>query len=69
MVLEERAEGDDPVDALGQLPGNPLHQRDHAVVAVVVARDDPDHPQSVHHRRQSVDHLHNRQSWKVDTAS
>jgi len=61
-LLKEIAEDDDSVDALGQLPGNLLHQRNHALVAAVMSRDDPDHPQCIHHRRQCVNHL----QWPVN---
>ena len=42
---------DNSLNALGQFPGDPLHQRDHALVLVIVAGDDPHQPKAVHHLR------------------
>ena len=53
---EECFDGDGGADPGGQLPGEPLHQRRHPVVPVVVSGEDPHHPQAVHHLRQRVRH-------------
>lgn len=37
------------------LPGNELHQWDHALICVVVATDDPHHADGIHHRREGVE--------------
>ena len=59
--LENGLDVDDFGDALGQLVGDALHERHHALVLVVVARYDPDHAQGVHHGGQRLaDHVKRR---------
>lgn len=52
--LEKRADVDDTSDALTQLPDDAVHQGHHALIGVVVAGNDPYHPQTPHQRRNGV---------------
>lgn len=52
--LEKRADVDDTNDTLTQLPDDAVHQGHHALVRVVVAGDDPYHPQPLHQRCNGV---------------
>jgi hypothetical protein len=52
---EKRANNNDSLYALRKFPRNHFHQRNHPFVAIVVPRDDPHHPECIHHRRQRVD--------------
>ena len=49
VLLEQRPQIHHLADSLGDLPGNALHERNHPLVFVVVAGDNPHHPQGAHH--------------------
>ena len=49
VLLEQRPQIHHFADSLGDLPGNALHERNHPLVFVVVAGDNPHHPQGAHH--------------------
>lgn len=42
--------------SLSKNPGYSLHEWDHSLISVVMSRDNPHHPKSVHHGGQCVDH-------------
>ena len=55
-LLEECAYVDDFGNSLCQFPGNALHERHHALIFIVVTRDNPHHAQSIHHGGNCLNH-------------
>ena len=52
--LEQLVNIDAAGDLVGNEPSHALHERNHALVRIVVARNDPDHAKRVHDRRDDL---------------